>query len=115
MKLYQELSEVKDSLIKTLKENQDKLSIANDKLSVEKDNYFKSLKEINILNQRISMLEIDAIKYKRLTINGKDIHNRQNQQHANQRFRADTTRSILNSTSTIREGYIPNRIRASSL
>jgi flagellar motility protein MotE (MotC chaperone) len=67
IKLYQELSEVKDSLIQSLKENQDKLSVANDKLSVEKDNYIKSLKEINMLNQRISMLEKDAIKYKRLS------------------------------------------------
>jgi hypothetical protein len=32
IKLYQELSEVKDSLIQSLKENQDKLSVANDKL-----------------------------------------------------------------------------------
>jgi hypothetical protein len=67
LKLYQELSQVKDSLIESLKDNQEKLTIANGKLQTINDDYVKSLKEINMLNLRISTLEKDAMKYKRLS------------------------------------------------
>ena len=49
---------MKDLLIQSLKENHAELSVVN-------DNYIKSLKENNMLNQKIAILENDAIKYKR--------------------------------------------------
>ena len=48
IQLYRELSSVKDVLIQSLKENQDKLSVEHDKLSAKNEEYIKSLKEINI-------------------------------------------------------------------
>ena len=49
---------MKDLLIQSLKENHADFSLVN-------DNYIKSLKENNMLNQKIAILENDAIKYKR--------------------------------------------------
>ena len=51
---------MKDLLIQSLKENHAELSVVN-------DNYIKSLKENNMLNQKMTILEKDAIKYKRLS------------------------------------------------
>ena len=67
IKLYQEFSSVKDLLIQFLKENHAELSVVN-------DDYVKSLKQNNMLNQKIAILERDAIKYKRLSSSKKILH-----------------------------------------
>ncbi len=67
IQLYRELSSVKDVLIQSLKENQDKLSVEHDKLSAKNEEYIKSLKEINILNLKIATLEKEATKHKRFS------------------------------------------------